>query len=44
MEAGKEVLHMEGHATEDCLTSYEEFARLAETRLAQNTLNYLKLA
>ena len=25
-------------------TLYEEFTRLAETRLAQNTLNYTKLA
>ena len=24
--------------------SYEEFIRLAETRLAQNSLNYIKLA
>ena len=27
-----------------CTCIYEEFARLAETRLAQNTVNYTKIA
>ena len=27
-----------------CYITYEEFTRLAETRLAQNTLNYINIA
>ena len=39
----REAPSSEQYTTQHVRCLYEEFARLAETRLAQHTLNYLKL-